>query len=181
MQSLFDIAHTKLGVERPTYRNLNKMIAQIVSSFTTPLRYDGVLNTDLNEFLTNLVPFPRIHFPVVSYAPFLSIEQSCYSNKEVDEITETCFETVNQTLKCDVLNGKFIAVCLLYRGDVTPSDVNSAIYKLKAQRRIDFVNWCQTGFKVCPEENIFSVRDDFTGWSKLSATQNFTLWRLSSG
>ena len=41
-----------------------------------------------------------------------------------------------------------MAICLLYRGDVVPRDVNASIAKLKKQRAIQFVDWCPTGFKV---------------------------------
>ena len=53
-----------------------------------------------------------------------------------------------QLVKCDPRNGKYMAICLLYRGDVVPRDVNAAIAKLKKQRTIQFVDWCPTGFKV---------------------------------
>lgn len=73
-------------------------------------------------------------------------------------------------VKCDPRNGKYMACCLLYRGDVIPKDVNAAIALIKTKRRyksyfslikslfisiktifkksIQFVDWCPTGFKV---------------------------------
>ena len=46
------------------------------------------------------------------------------------------------------LPGKYMACCLLYRGDVVPKDVNVAIATIKTKRTIQFVDWCPTGFKV---------------------------------
>ncbi|KAF3643182.1 Tubulin alpha-2 chain [Capsicum annuum] len=57
-----------LDIERPTYTNLNRLISQVISSLTASLRFDGALNVDVNEFQTNLVSYPRIHFMLSSYA-----------------------------------------------------------------------------------------------------------------
>lgn len=106
------------------------------------------MNVDLTEFQTNLVPYPRIHFPLATYAPTLSAERAFHETVSVNDITQACFEPGNQMVKCDPRHGKYMAVCLLYRGDVVPKDVNSAIATVKTKRTIQFVDWCPTGFKV---------------------------------
>lgn len=41
-----------------------------------------------------------------------------------------------------------MACCMLYRGDVVPQEINSAIANVKMDKTIQFVDWCPTGFKV---------------------------------
>ena len=79
-----------------------------------------------------------LHFCVQAYHESLS----------VGEITSACFEPANQLVKCDPRVGKYMACCLLYRGDVVPKDVNAAIATIKTKKTIQFVDWCPTGFKV---------------------------------
>lgn len=121
---------------------------QVVSSITASLRFDGSLNVDLNEFQTNLVPYPRIHFPLVAYSPVVSHAKASHESNSVQEISMSCFEPNNQMVKCDPRNGKYMATCLLYRGDVVPKDVHAAVATLKTKRTIQFVDWCPTGFKI---------------------------------
>ncbi|KAF0038203.1 hypothetical protein F2P81_008687 [Scophthalmus maximus] len=147
-EAIYDICRRNLDIERPTYTNLNRLIGQIVSSITASLRFDGALNVDLTEFQTNLVPYPRIHFPLATYAPVISAEKAYHEQLSVADITNACFEPANQMVKCDPRHGKYMACCLLYRGDVVPKDVNSAIAAIKTKRTIQFVDWCPTGFKV---------------------------------
>jgi len=147
-EAIYDLCHRNLDIERPTYTNLNRLIAQVVSSLTSSLRFDGQLNVDLTEFQTNLVPYPRIHFPSTVYAPIISSEKMHNEVMSVQEMTNLCFRPEHQMVKTNPLRGKYMACSLLYRGDVTPKDVNSAIAKVKTQRTVQFVDWCPTGFKV---------------------------------
>ncbi|XP_072019284.1 tubulin alpha chain-like [Amphiura filiformis] len=147
-EAIYDICRRNLDIERPSYTNLNRIIGQVVSSITASLRFDGALNVDLTEFQTNLVPYPRIHFPLVTYSPIISAEKAHHEQMSVQEITNSCFEPQNQMVKCDPRTGKYMACCLLYRGDVVPKDVNSSIAVIKTKRSIQFVDWCPTGFKV---------------------------------
>ena len=85
---------------------MNQIIGQIVSSITASLRFDGALNVDLHEFQTNLVPYPRIHFPLATYAPIISRDRAHHEQLSVSEITTACFEPQNQMVKCDPRHGK---------------------------------------------------------------------------
>ncbi|CAE8591422.1 unnamed protein product [Polarella glacialis] len=147
-EALYDICRRSLDIERPTYTNLNRMLAQIISSLTASLRFDGALNVDLTEFQTNLVPYPRIHFMLSSYAPIISAEKAYHEQLSVAEITMSVFEPASMFVKCDPRHGKYMACCMMYRGDVVPKDVNASVATIKTKRTIQFVDWCPTGFKV---------------------------------
>uniref|UniRef100_A0A8C5K675 Tubulin alpha chain n=1 Tax=Jaculus jaculus TaxID=51337 RepID=A0A8C5K675_JACJA len=102
----------------------------------------------------SIYPAPQVSTAVVE--PYNSIltthttleHSDCAFMVDVAEITNACFEPANQMVKCDPRHGKYMACCLLYRGDVVPKDVNAAIATIKTKRTIQFVDWCPTGFKV---------------------------------
>ncbi|XP_018785541.1 PREDICTED: tubulin alpha-4 chain-like [Bactrocera latifrons] len=147
-EAIYEICQNSLNIDRPNYRNLNRLIAQIVSSTTASLRFSGSMNVDLNEFQTNLVPYPRIHFPLVAYAPLVSSSNASHEHNTIMALTNSCFEASNMMVKCDPRAGKYMACCMLYRGDVVPKDVNAAVSAIKSKRHIQFVDWCPTGFKI---------------------------------
>jgi tubulin alpha len=147
-EGVYDLCRRLLSIQRPTYTNLNRLIAQVISSLTASLRFDGSLNVDLNEFQTNLVPYPRIHFMLCSYAPIMSNDKANHESSSVADITTQVFEPNNSMVKCDPRHGKYMACCLMYRGDVTPKDVNAAVAVIKTKATVQFVDWAPTGFKV---------------------------------
>lgn len=146
-QAAYEICRTGLDVESPGYTNLNRIIAQVISSLTASLRFDGALNVDISEFQTNLVPYPRIHFMLASYAPLISPDKLYHETLSVREITDYLFLPSSLLAKCDPRHGKYVSCCTMYRGDVVPKEINSAISGLKNKKTLEFVDWCPTGFK----------------------------------
>ncbi|ORM39828.1 Tubulin alpha chain [Babesia sp. Xinjiang] len=146
-EAIYSICKKNLDIGRPIYKNLNRIIAQVISSLTTSLRFDGALNVDMNEFQTNLVPYPRIHFMLSSYAPIISARKAKHEFMSVGEITNSAFDPSSMMAECDPRLGHYMACCLMYRGDVVPKDVNSAIAHVKSKKSVRFVDWSPTGFK----------------------------------
>jgi len=146
-EAAYDITKYFLDIGKPTYVNLNRLLAQVISSLTCSLRFEGALNVDITEFQTNLVPYPRIHFMLSSYAPVIGAKKAYHESLSVADITNSAFKAESMMVKCDPRHGLYMACCLMYRGDVTPQDVNSAVSTIKSKRSISFVDWCPTGFK----------------------------------
>ncbi|KAF9615851.1 hypothetical protein IFM89_026739 [Coptis chinensis] len=96
--------------------HLNKEILYVISSLTVSLCFDGSLNVDVTEFQTNLVPYPRIHFMLSSYAPVISAEKAYHEQLSVSEITNSAFEPSSMMAKCDPRHGKYMACSLMHRG-----------------------------------------------------------------
>merc|ERR1712008_372658 len=55
-EALYDICRCNLDRERPTYTNLNRLLAQITSSLTASPRFERALNVDNTELQT--IPRP---------------------------------------------------------------------------------------------------------------------------
>ena len=139
-EALYDICSIKLNIDKPSFTNINQIISQTISSLTASFRFEGSLNLDLTEFQTNLIPYPRLHFLLSSYSPIIPAEQAYYEILSVSEITNTCFEPCNMMVKCNTNHGKYMACCLMYRGDVVPADLSSAIACIKNKKTIEFVD-----------------------------------------
>jgi len=87
------------------------------------------------------VPYSRIKFPVCSYAPFISSEKAYHETLTTYELTSAVFEPGNMMVSCNPAHEKYMACCLMYRGDVVPKDVNAAVATLKAKNTINFMSW----------------------------------------
>lgn len=106
-EAIYDICKRALDIERPSYRNLNRLISQVISSLTTSLRFDGAINVHIIEFQTNLVPYPCMHFIFSSYAPVISTARAFHEQCSVSDITNVEFKPASMMAKCDPRHGKY--------------------------------------------------------------------------
>jgi len=165
-EAMYEICQKHLDIKRPSYDTLNRLIAKAVSSMTASLRFEGELNVDLNEFQTNLVPFPRLHFMLTAMAPITSKDKQETQREDIQTITELCFSAQNFFAKIadfDPEEDKYMAISVNYRGDVKAKKANATVQWLKTNKKVTFVEWCPTGFKVGLNEiPAAKVEDDET-------------------
>jgi len=149
-EALYEICQRQLDIARPSYDTVNRLFAKNASSITAALRFEGELNVDLNEFQTNLVPFPRLHFMVSSMAPVISHRKKDTTDSTVRAITDACLSPRNflcTVTDFDAEEDKYMAVSLNYRGEIRAKNVSATVGWIKANRILTFVEWCPTGFK----------------------------------
>jgi tubulin alpha len=150
-EAIYDLCQKNLNIQRPSYENLNRLISKVISSMTASLRFEGELNVDLNEFQTNLVPFPRLHFMITGMAPIVSKAKQETEKADVQSITDNCFQPKNWLVKLqdfDAKEDKYMAISLNYRGSVKSKEANATVQWLKTNNKVAFVEWCPTGFKI---------------------------------
>jgi len=150
-EAIYAICQKQCDIDRPSYAELNMVIAKVVSSMTASLRFDGELNVDLGEFQTNLVPFPRLHFMTTGLAPVISKKKASHEAQTVREITDHVFQPQNMLVKYadfDPVEDKYMAISINYRGKIMSKEANATVQWLKQNNKISFVEWCPTGFKI---------------------------------
>ena len=147
-ESLYNVCTRYLDIERPSYSNLNRLISQVAASITASSRFEGSISTNLSTIHTNLIPYPRIKYLMGTYAPLISPEKASHERFTVSDLTKACFEHSAKTQSMDLNAGRILASCILYRGCLSPGEINTAIADLKSLKSLKFVRWIPTNFKV---------------------------------
>jgi len=146
-EALYNINHNILKNKQPTYSELNGLIAQACCGVTASLRFPGKLNGDLRKLGVNLVPFPRLHFFLVSQAPLLAKEQSSKVRLTVQELTSQSYSARNFFSNVKPDDGKYLASSFCFRGGMTTNDVDENMDKLQNKQAEDFVEWIPNNIK----------------------------------
>jgi len=133
--------------KQPTYSELNGLIAQACCGVTASLRFPGKLNGDLRKLGVNLVPFPRLHFFLVSQAPLLAASQSSKVRVTVQELTAQSYSARNFFSNVKPDDGKYLASSFCFRGGMTTNDVDENMDKLQNKQADDFVEWIPNNIK----------------------------------
>jgi len=146
-EALYNINHNILKNKQPTYSELNGLIAQACCGVTSSLRFPGKLNGDLRKLGVNLVPFPRLHFFLVSQAPLLGTKSAKMVKLTVQELTNQAYSARNFFSNVKPDDGKYLAASYTFRGAMSTNDVDENMDKLQTKQADDFVEWIPNNIK----------------------------------
>lgn len=140
-EALYDICTRTLKINQPDYAQLNRLVSSVMSGVTTSLRFPGQLNSDLRKLAVNLVPFPRLHFFMVSYAPLTAERSQSFRSLTVPELTQQMFDPRNMMTACDPTKGRYLTAAAFFRGNVSVKEVEDEMHKVQTKNDGYFAEW----------------------------------------
>jgi tubulin beta len=150
-EALYDICFRTLKLTTPTYGDLNHLVSATMSGVTCSLRFPGQLNCDLRKLAVNLVPFIRLHFFMVGFAPLTSRGSQQYRALTVPELTQQMFDAKNMMCASDPRHGRYLTCSAIFRGRMSTKEVDEQMLNVKAKNNSYFVEWIPNNIKsaVC--------------------------------
>ena len=88
---------------------------------------------------------------ITAMAPITTQDKKETTNNGIRPIAELCFSAQNFFAKIadfDAEEDKYMAVSVNYRGQVKAKEANATVQLLKTNKKVVFVEWVLTGFKV---------------------------------
>lgn len=140
-EALYNICFKTLKLNAPTYGDLNHLVSLVMSGVTTCLRFPGQLNSDLRKLAVNMVPFPRLHFFMVGFAPLTARGSQSYRAVTIPEITQQAFDSKNMMTACDTRLGRYLTCAAYFRGKVSMKDVEDQMQGFQQKHSTQFVEW----------------------------------------
>ncbi|KAE8362546.1 Tubulin/FtsZ, GTPase domain-containing protein [Aspergillus caelatus] len=140
-EALYDICHRTLKLSSPSYGDLNHLVSAVMSGVTVSLRFPGQLNSDLRKLAVNMVPFPRLHFFMVGFAPLTSRGAHSFRAVSVPELTQQMFDPRNMMAAANFHNGRFLTCSAIFRGKVSTKEVEDQMRGVQTKNSGYFVEW----------------------------------------
>lgn len=147
-EALYDICFRTLDLKNPSYKDLNLLIASAITGTTCSLRFPGQLNCDLRKLAVNMVPFPRLHFFLVGFAPLTSSQSEDYRVLNVPELTAQAFDAKNMMCAADPRHGRYLTCAMMFRGAMSSKDVDDQMLNMVNKNSSYFVEWIPNNLKA---------------------------------
>ncbi|EAU33992.1 tubulin beta-1 chain [Aspergillus terreus NIH2624] len=140
-EALHDICKRTLKLPDPSYGDLNHLVSTVMSGVTTCFRFPGQLNSDFRKLAVNMIPFPRLHFFMVGFAPLTHQKALSFRAATVPELTRQMFDPQNMMASSDIRNGRYLTCCAIFRGKISMREVENQMQNIQNKHKSSFVEW----------------------------------------
>jgi tubulin epsilon len=89
------------GSKEKPFDAMNNIVANLLLNLSSPSRFEGSLNVDLNEITMNLVPFPRLHYLVPAISPLFTSQDLGLPLHMLNQSFSDVFSRDYQLIKAD--------------------------------------------------------------------------------
>jgi len=147
-EALYDICFRTLKLTTPTYGDLNHLVSAVMAGATCCLRFPGQLNADLRKLAVNLIPFPRLHFFMIGFAPLTSRGSQVFRALTVPELTQQMFDSKNMMCAADPRHGRYLTAACMFRGAMSTREVDEQMLNVQTKNSAYFVEWIPNNIKT---------------------------------
>merc|ERR1711918_4556 len=172
-EALYDICFRTLKLTTPTFGDLNHLVAAVMSATTCCLRFPGQLNCDLRKLAVNMIPFPRLHFFMIGFAPLTSRGSQQYRALTVPELTQQMFDAKNMMAAADPRHGRYLTAACQFRGRMSTKEVDEQMLNVQNKN-----SSCFLGNSTAIQEMWKRVSEQFPGMFRRKA---FLHWYTGEG
>ncbi|KAJ2780998.1 Tubulin beta-6 chain [Coemansia javaensis] len=150
-EALNRICETVLKIKSPTHRDMNGLVAKVMSGVTTSLRFPGQLNADMRKLAVNMVPFPRLHFMLAGITPLTAATSVSYRNVTVPDLCQQMYEAQNMMVNVDPRHGRYMTCAAMFRGKVSLKECEDTVWNYAEKNSGSFIEWIpnSTQIAVC--------------------------------
>jgi tubulin beta len=147
-KALYDICFRTLKLTTPTYGGLNHLVSAAMSGVTTCIRFPGQLNADLRKLAVNPIPFPRLHFLLIGFAPLTSRGSQQYRALTVPGLTQQQFDAKNMMCAADPRHGHCLTAACMLHGRMSTKEVDEQMLNAQNKNPPYFVEWIPNNIKA---------------------------------
>ena len=94
------------------------------------------------------MPFPRLHFFLVGFAPLTSPASHDFRVLTVPELTQQAFDAKNMMCAADPRHGRYLTCAMMFRGAMSSKEVDDEMLKMVSKNSGYFVEWIPNNLKA---------------------------------
>jgi len=170
-QSLYRLMYDNLGVENPTFANVNEMIATLFSNMSF------YCDNNLHAFEANICPFKHINHLTCAVLP-LKHRRKSRAPQDIWNLLVDSFAVNHEMCNVDLSTGKYLCTNLFFRGKGNHPEIYGALNQIN--KFAEFVSYVPTGFSNFSELFHITEKQETTNFNTSRNPTKFSIQKYET-